>query len=311
MQKRQLGKNGPQLSVIGLGTWAIGGPCRWGWGPQSDTDSIAAIRVSLEHGVNWIDTAPIYGMGHAEEVVGKAIAEVPRDSIFIATKCGLVWDERGKVRINLRPETIRNDVEQSLRRLKIDVIDLYQHHWPDPNTSVNDSWGELVRLREEGKVRYIGLCNYQPRVLEKCHKIHPVQSLQPPLSLVERDTIETLLPLCQKLGIGVVPYSPLQTGLLTGSFDKSRLAEGDWRLRDKHFQEPRLSDTLNLVEKLRPIAEREGFSIAQLAIAWVMAQPGVTSAIVGARNAQQALSNLRTAELDLSSEALHNIAACL
>lgn len=307
MQLRQLGKNGPNLSVIGLGTWAIGGPWQWGWGPQNDADSIAAIRISLENGVNWIDTAPAYGLGHAEEVVAKALQDFRREEVFIATKCGLVWDDRGRVKIHLRPESIRKEVTNSLRRLKVEQIDLYQHHWPDPNTSLRDSWGEMVRLKEEGKIRYIGVCNYDAKLLEKCGKIHPIQSLQPPLSLVKRDYLDEALPYCQKNEIGVVAYSPLQTGLLTGKFNQDRLAEDDWRTRGGYFREPRVSKILDFVEKLRPMAESRGFEVSHLAIAWVLVQKGVTSAIVGARTAEQASANVRAAKFELTQNELNRI----
>lgn len=307
MQKQQLGKNGPQLSVIGLGTWAIGGPWQFGWGPQSDADSIAAIRTSLDKGVNWIDTAAAYGLGHAEEIVAKALQDYRRDAIFIATKCGLVWDGRGRVKIHLRPDSIRREVEDSLRRLNIEQIDLYQHHWPDPNTSLRDSWGEMVRLKEEGKVRFIGVCNYNEKLLAKCSAIHPVQSLQPPLSLVKRKHLDDALPYCAENGIGVVAYSPLQTGLLTGKFNKDKLAKDDWRTRGQYFREPLFSKIITFVEKLRPLAEARGFEMLHLAIAWVLAQHGVTSAIVGARNAGQAAANVRAAEFELSEQDLSQI----
>lgn len=311
MQTRQLGKNGPSLSVVGLGTWAIGGPWQWGWGPQNDADSIAAIRTSLENGVNWIDTAPVYGLGHAEKIVAEALQDFRSDGIFIATKCGLVWDDRGRVRIHLRPESIRQEAENSLKRLNVEQLDLYQHHWPDPNTSIDDSWGEMVRLKEQGKVRFIGVCNYDAKLLEKCNKIQPVQSLQPPLSLVKRDYLDETLPYCAENEIGVVAYSPLQTGLLTGKFNKAKLAKDDWRSRDKYFKEPLFSKILDFVEKLRPLAENRGFEALHLAIAWVLAQKPVTSAIIGARNAGQAAVNVRGAELELSGDELNRIAEYL
>lgn len=307
MQTRQLGKNGPHITVIGLGTWAIGGPWQWGWGPQNDADSIAAIRASLDKGVNWIDTAPVYGLGHAEEIVAKALRDDRREDVFIATKCGLVWDDRQRVQNNLRPESIRREVENSLRRLRVEQIDLYQHHWPDPNVSLDDSWGMMVRLKEEELVRYIGVCNYDATLLEKCGRIHPVQSLQPPLSLVKRDYLAETLPYCVEHEIGVVAYSPLQAGLLTGKFDRARLAPDDWRTRDKYFKEPLLSKILDFVEKLRPIAENKGFEVSHLAIAWVLALRGVTSAIVGARNAAQAEANARAVDFKLTAEELAEI----
>lgn len=307
MQTRQLGKDGPRLTVIGLGTWAIGGPWSWGWGPQQDSDSIDAIAVSLDSGVNWIDTAPVYGLGHAEEVVARALKHRSRETVFIATKCGLIWDDRKRVRRSLRPESIRKEVEASLRRLQTDYIDLYQHHWPDPDVPVEDSWGEMVRLREEGKVRYIGVCNYDVPLLERCMKIERVQSLQPPYSLVRRDIEKDILPFCKEHEIGVVAYSPLQTGLLTGKMDISRLAPDDWRRRDEYFKEPRFSKVQNLVEKLKPLAAKKGISLAHLAIAWVLKHPAVTSAIVGARNAWQAAENVKAAAVTLDQSDIAEI----
>ncbi len=311
MKTRQLGKDGPQLTIIGLGTWAIGGPWDWGWGPQKDEDSIAAIRESLEQGINWIDTAPVYGLGHAEEVVARALEGYKREEVFIATKCGLVWDDRGRVDRNLHPESIRREIEASLKRLKTDYVDLYQHHWPDQKTPVEESWAVMVRLQEEGKVRYIGVCNYDVPLLKRCSTIAPVQSLQPPYSMVKRDIEKEILPYCHEHQIGVVAYSPLQTGLLTGKVSKERLAPDDWRHKSEFFKEPKYSRVQKLVEQLRPIAERKNITLAQLAIAWVVSQTGVTSAIVGARNAQQARENAAAAEVELTPADLQEIDALL
>ncbi len=311
MKTRQLGKDGPQLTIIGLGTWAIGGPWDWGWGPQKDEDSIAAIRESLEQGINWIDTAPVYGLGHAEEVVARALEGYKREEVFIATKCGLVWDDRGRVDRNLHPESIRREIEASLKRLKTDYVDLYQHHWPDQKTPVEESWAVMVRLQEEGKVRYIGVCNYDVPLLKRCSAIAPVQSLQPPYSMVKRDIEKEILPYCHEHQIGVVAYSPLQTGLLTGKVSKERLAPDDWRHKSEFFKEPKYSRVQKLVEQLRPIAERKNITLAQLAIAWVVSQTGVTSAIVGARNAQQARENAAAAEVELTPADLQEIDALL
>lgn len=311
MKTRQLGKDGPQLTIIGLGTWAIGGPWDWGWGPQKDEDSIAAIRESLEQGINWIDTAPVYGLGHAEEVVAQALEGYKREEVFIATKCGLVWDDRGRVDRNLHPESIRREIEASLKRLKTDYVDLYQHHWPDQKTPVEESWAVMVRLQEEGKVRYIGVCNYDVPLLKRCSAIAPVQSLQPPYSMVKRDIEKEILPYCHEHQIGVVAYSPLQTGLLTGKVSKERLAPDDWRHKSEFFKEPKYSRVQKLVEQLRPIAERKNITLAQLAIAWVVSQTGVTSAIVGARNAQQARENAAAAEVELTPADLQEIDALL
>ena len=298
---RQLGHDGPMLTEIGLGTWAIGGPWQWGWGPQDDQESIRTIHKALDLGINWIDTAPVYGLGHAEEIVGKAVRGV-RENVFIATKCGLVWDDRGRVRNNNRPESIRRECEASLKRLNVEVIDLYQIHWPDPNTPVEDSWGEMVRLQEEGKVRYIGVSNFSVELLEKCEAIHHVNSLQPPYSLVHRvlhpEVEKEILPWCEQHGVGVVAYSPLQNGLLTGKFSRERvenLPQDDWRRRSEFFREPVLSKVLELVDRLKPLAEKEGRTLTELAIAWVLRNSAVTSAIVGARRPDQVVENVKAA----------------
>ncbi len=286
MNTRQLGKEGPWLTEIGLGTWAIGGPWDWGWGPQDDRDSIRTILRALELGINWIDTAAVYGLGHAEEVVASAL-KGRRSEVFIATKCGLVWDDRGNVVRNNRPESIMRECEASLRRLNTDYIDLYQIHWPDANTPVEESWEAMIRLQEQGKVRYIGVSNFDVPLLERCEALHHVNSLQPPYSLLNRKVEKNILPWCQQHGVGVVAYSPMQSGLLTGRFDKSRLAPDDWRHKSPYFKEPQLSKNLQFAEKLKPIAAKYDKTVAQLAISWVLMHPAVTSAIVGARRPEQ------------------------
>ncbi|NOX37960.1 MAG: aldo/keto reductase [Calditrichaeota bacterium] len=313
MKQRQLGKDGPWLTEIGLGAWAIGGPWQWGWGPQDDRDSIATIQKALDLGVNWIDTAPVYGLGHSEEIVAQAIAG-KRQQVFIATKCGLVWDDRGRVRNNNRPESIRRECEASLKRLNTDYIDLYQIHWPDPDTPVEDSWGEMVRLKEEGKVRYIGVSNFGVDLLEKCEAIHHVNSLQPPYSLVHRlrypEVEQEILPWCQRHGVGVVVYSPLQNGLLTGKFTRERLQQlppDDWRRKSEFFQEPLFSQILEFVEALKPIAEKYGKTLTELAIAWVLQNPAVTAAIVGARRPEQVKEQVGASGWTLDADDLEAI----
>ncbi|NOY77053.1 MAG: aldo/keto reductase [Calditrichaeota bacterium] len=310
METRQLGTDGPFLTEIGLGTWAIGGPWDWGWGKQDDEESIAAIRKALELGVNWIDTAAIYGLGHAEEVVARAI-EGRRSEVFLATKCGLVWDDRGRVKNNLQPDSIRKEAEDSLRRLKTDVIDLYQIHWPDPNASLARAWETMVKLKKEGKVRYIGVSNFDVPQLKKCLKIAPVQSLQPPYHLLRREIEAEILPFCEENGIGVVVYSPMASGLLTGAFDPGRLAPDDWRHKVPDFREPKLSKILAFVDKLRPIAERHGKTVGNLAVAWTLRNPAVTSAIVGARTVQQVEENVRAAGWRLTEEEIEEIESLL
>ena len=310
METRQLGKDGPFLTEIGLGTWAIGGPWSWGWGKQDDRESVAAIRRALELGVNWIDTAAVYGLGHAEEVVAQAI-EGRRHEVFLATKCGLVWDDRGRVRNNLEPESIRREAEESLRRLKTDVIDLYQIHWPDPNASIRRAWETMVKLQKAGKVRYIGVSNFDVPQLKQCLKVAPVQSLQPPYSLVRREIEEEILPFCRENGIGVVVYSPMASGLLTGKYDPNRLAPDDWRRKVDDFVEPKVTRFLKLVEKIRPIAARHGKTVGNLAVAWTLMNPAVTSAIVGARNVQQVEENIQAAGWRLTPEEMEEINALL
>lgn len=286
MKQRQLGKGGPILSEIGLGTWAIGGPWDWGWGPQDDRESVRTIHQALDVGINWIDTAAVYGLGHAEEVIAGALGDL-REEIYLATKCGLVWDSRGRVRNNNRPESIFKEAESSLRRLKTDYIDLYQIHWPDPDTPVEDSWEAMVRLQEQGKVRYIGVSNFDVPLLDKCNAIAHVTSLQPPYNLIRREIEQEILPWCNAHQTGVVAYSPLHSGLLTGKFDIARLAKDDWRRKSPYFREPQLSKGLRLVEALKPIAEKYDKTLSQLSIAWVLMNPTVTSAIVGARRPEQ------------------------
>ena len=306
-EKRRLGRSGPEITTVGFGAWAAGGPWLVGWGPQSDDDSIAAIRRSLELGCNWIDTAAIYGLGHSEEVVGRAIRGMPRDQVIVATKCGRVPDAEGKPRGDLRPESIRKEMEASLRRLGTDYVDLYQIHWPDTETGtpVEESWGTLVELQQEGKARYLGVSNFDVPLLERCEAIRHVDSLQPPFSLLRREVEAETLPWCRENGTGVIVYSPMQAGLLSGSFDLNRVAEDDWRRRNPLFQEPQLSRNLAFVERLRPIAERSGRTVGQLAIAWVLSNPAVTAAIVGARRPEQVEVNVaamgwRLSEADLA-----------
>jgi aryl-alcohol dehydrogenase-like predicted oxidoreductase len=307
MQQRRLGSQGPQLTTIGFGAWAVGGPGgKFNWGPQDDQESIAAIHAAIDAGINWIDTAAVYGFGHSEEVVGQALRG-RRGQALVATKCGRVWDADGNVDYNLRPEHMRGELENSLRRLGVEAIDLYQIHWPDPNTPIEESWGQMARFVEEGKVRYIGVSNFDVPLLERCEAIRHVDSLQPPFSLLRRDVAAEILPYCATHGIGVVPYSPMQSGLLSGSFDAGRLAPSDWRRNNAFFQEPNLSRNLAFVERLRPIAERHGKSVGQLAVAWVLSHPAVTSAIVGARRPEQVAENVGAADLALSESDLAEI----
>lgn len=293
MQTRKLGADGPDLTVVGFGAWAIGGPWLYGWGPVDDETSSKAIKKALDLGINWIDTAAVYGLGHSEEVVGKTISGI-RDEIFLASKCGMVWDGNRNVKIHLGPSSIRKEIEDSLRRLRTDHIDLYQFHWPDPDTPVEESWRVMNELRKEGKVRYIGVCNFDVPLLRKCMSVAPVQSLQPPYSLIKQEVSAEILPFCRENNIGVVAYSPMMSGLLTGKFDMKRVAEDDWRRRDEKFKEPLFSKELALVDRLRPIAAKYGRSVGNLAVAWVNMNPSVTSSIVGARTDRQVEENVNS-----------------
>ena len=294
IEKRKLGKNGPDLTTIGFGAWAAGGPWKVGWGPQSDEDSIAAIRRSIELGVNWIDTAAIYGLGHSEEVVGRAIQGLPREQFFIATKCGRVMHQDRSLHSNLRPESIRSEIDASLRRLGVDYVDLYQIHWPDNETGtpIEESWSTLASLQDQGKTRNLGVSNFDIPLMERCERIRHVDSLQPPYNLLRRDVEKEILPWCVRNGTGVVVYSPMQSGLLSGTFDISRVAPDDWRRRNTFFQEPNLSRNLAIADRLRPIAEVHGKTVGQLAVAWTLMNPAVTSAIVGARRPEQVEENI-------------------
>jgi len=306
MNERELGKSGIQLTEIGLGTWAIGGPWEWGWGKQDDRESREAIDRALESGINWIDTAPIYGFGHSEEIVAQALSG-RRGEIFLATKCGIIWDEQKKTTNTNRADSIFQELENSLKRLQTDFIDLYQIHWPDPRTPVESSWEAMVQLKKQGKVKYIGVSNFNVRLLEKCEAIGHVDSLQPPYSLLDRRVESDILPWCLKNKTGVIAYSPIQNGLLSGKFDRSRLASDDWRHRSSHFKEPAFSKNLKFTEKLKPIAERNHKTVLQLAIAWVLMHPAVTAAIVGARRASQVEEIVGGADWKLSERDMAQI----
>lgn len=296
---RKLGKTGFELTEIGFGAWAVGGPWRFGWGAQDDEESLAAIDAALEGGVNWIDTAAAYGLGHSEEITGKALRG-RRDKVFLATKGGIVWDDKRRVKFSIEPGSLRKEFEDSLRRLDTDYIDLYQIHWPDGVTPVEKAWEALLRFKQDGKARFVGVSNFDAPQLEKCLSLGHVDSLQPPYNLVRRNAERELLPFCRERGIGVVAYSPMMSGLLTGRFDAGRLAADDWRLASPYFKEPRLGKSLALVEELKPIAERSGKTVGQLAVAWVLGGEAITSAIVGARRPSQVEQTLAGAGWKLS-----------
>jgi aryl-alcohol dehydrogenase-like predicted oxidoreductase len=314
MQTRKLGFSELHLTAVGLGTWAIGGPWLYGWGPQDDSDSLAAIRRALELGINWIDTAAIYGVGHAEEMLGQAIAG-RRDEVIVATKCGRLWDDDAdELKSSLKADSIRREVEGSLRRLKVEVIDLYQIHWPDPDEDIEEGWSTIAELIHEGKVRYGGVSNFSLAQLKRLQPIHPVASLQPPYNMLQREVEDELLAYCAANRIGVIAYGPMSAGLLTGKLTRQRIADlpqGDWRRRDTKFNEPQVSANLRLVEGLRPIAERKGISLAQLAIAWVLRRPEVTAAIVGARRPDQIEETAAAGDMSLSEAEIAEIEALL
>jgi aryl-alcohol dehydrogenase-like predicted oxidoreductase len=304
MQTRKLGWTDLQLTTIGYGSWALGGgDWLWSWGPQDDQASVATILRAIELGVNWIDTAAVYGLGHSEEVVGKALKKLAHRPI-LATKCSLVWDAAKNVTGRLKKESVRAEIDASLRRLGVNEIDLYQMHWPNPDTDIEEGWSAMADLVKEGKVRYIGISNFNLEQLKRVQPIHRVASLQPPYSMLKRDIESELLGYCAANQIGVVVYSPMQKGLLTNKFQErlGHLTADDHRLQDPDFQDPRLKVHLELVERLRPIAAKQGKSVAQLAIAWVLRRPEVTSAIVGARQPSQIEETVVAGEWVLTEE---------
>ncbi len=311
---KALGQSDLHITSIGYGAWAIGGNgWEFGWGRQEDQDSIAAIHRALDLGMNWIDTAAVYGLGHSEEIVAKVLKERSQRP-YVFTKCSLIWDESRKVGHSLKAESVRREVEESLRRLQIETIDLYQVHWPNPDAEIEEGWSELAKLKEEGKVRYIGVSNFNVSQLKRAQAIAPVTSLQPPYSLVKRDTEAELFHYCEENNLGVIVYSPMQSGLLTGAMTAERVAnlpEDDWRKHSSEFQEPRLSRNLKLVEVLREIGQAYDSSPGEIAIAWTLRHPAVTGAIVGGRNARQVEGIIGAATLQLDDQALSQIDAFL
>jgi len=317
---RRLGRDGPKITTIGLGTWAIGGGgWAFGWGPQDDGDSLRTMRAALDHGINWFDTAAVYGLGHSEEVVGRFLRDVPQhERPLVFTKGGLVWDERDRMkdaRRVLRPDVIRRQCEDSLLRLGVERIDLYQFHWPDEiDTPVEESWQEMMRLVDEGKVRWAGVSNFNVTLLERCERLRHVDSLQPPLSMIERRAAADVVPWSAASGTGVICYSPLQTGQLTEAFSEERvrrMAEDDWRAASSGYARERLLRNLALRDGLRPIAQRLDATVSAVALAWVLAWSGVTGAIVGARRPEQMDEWIGGASLVLSEEDLDEIAALI
>jgi aryl-alcohol dehydrogenase-like predicted oxidoreductase len=319
MKYRRLGRRGPEISVVGFGAWAVGGSWKFGWGQQDDAESVAAIRHAIESGVNWVDTAAAYGHGHSEEVTGRALKPYRiGEDVYVFTKCGLSWydTKSGEAENNLRPESIRFECEQSLKRLGIERIDLYQFHWPDDSTGtqIEDSWATMIELIREGKVRWGGVSNFDVGLLERCEVIGHVDSLQPILNLIHPEARDDVIPWSKDHGTGVIAYSPMASGLLTGAFSEERvanLAEDDWRRSDDDFRPPQLGRNLTLAKELQTIAARKGTSQPSLSVAWTLAIEGVTGAIVGARRPSQVDDWLPAANLELAGTDLNRIEALL
>jgi len=312
MQKKRLGNSDMEITPIGVGAWAMGGAgWAFAWGPQDDDESIAAIHAALDAGINWIDTAAVYGLGHSEEVVARALKGRSRRP-FVFTKCERVWKERGEIGYSLKADSIRRELEASLRRLQVDVIDLYQIHWPEPEADVEEGWSTLAELQKEGKVRWIGVSNFKVEHLERARAIAPVTSLQPPYSILSREIEQAQLPYAQANGIGVIVYSPMKSGLLSGAMTRARIAAlppDDFRPRTPSFQEPRLTRNLALVELMRAIGQRHGRTPGEVAIAWTLRHPAVTAAIVGMRSARQVEGVIGAATFRLSAEEVAEIEA--
>ena len=312
MNTRQLGNSDLHITPIGFGAWAIGGSgWQFAWGAQDDDASVAAIREALDNGINWIDTAPVYGLGHSEEVVARAV-EGMGNRPYIFTKCSMVWDEQRKIGHSLKAESIRRECEASLRRLKVDVLDLYQVHWPIPDEDIEEGWAAMAKLKEEGKVRHIGVSNFDAGQMQRALAIAPIASLQPRYSLVHRDVEKAILPFAAQHKVGVIAYSPMASGLLTGAMTTERierLPADDWRRNHPDFQEPLLSRNLHLVRLLKAIGAHHGRTPAEVAVAWVLHNPAVTGAIVGARKPGQIKGVLGAAALHLSPTEIAEIEA--
>jgi aryl-alcohol dehydrogenase-like predicted oxidoreductase len=320
LQRRPLGGSGLEITTVGFGSWATGGGgWAFGWGPQDDDASLDAIQHAVDLGVNWIDTAAIYGLGHAEEVVGRAVRALPAaDRPLVFTKCGLVWDEADHLKPARRvvtPRSVRDGIEASLRRLRMEYVDLFQIHWPDEESNpIEDAWAEMVKLRDEGKALAVGVSNFDLDLLERCEAVGHVDSLQPPFSLVDRRAGRELIPWAHRHATGVIAYSPMASGILTDSFGPERVAAmdaGDWRRAAREFNEPELGRNLSLRDALRPIARRHGSSVSAVAIAWVLAWHGVTAAIVGARSPHQVDGWIGSPDVALTDADIAEIAAAV
>jgi aryl-alcohol dehydrogenase-like predicted oxidoreductase len=314
LQTRQLGNSDLKITRIGYGAWAIGGgDWAFGWGDQADQDSIGAIQRALDLGINWIDTAAVYGLGHSEEIVAQAL-KGRSNKPYIFTKCSLVWNEQREIGRSLKPASLRQELEASLRRLQVETIDLYQIHWPNPDAEIEAGWEALAQFQQEGKVRYIGVSNFNVAQMQRAQAIAPITSLQPPYSLIKREVEADILPFCQQHNIGVIVYSPMQSGLLTGAMTRERIAQlpdNDWRKQSSEFQEPRLSRNLELVERLQQIGQQHDCSPGEVAIAWTLSHPAVTGAIVGGRTARQVEGTIGAVYLGLSDAELAELSTFL
>lgn len=316
MQTVSFGKTGMEITPVGFGSWAIGGSgWRAAWGPQDDDEAVGAIQRSVELGINWIDTAAVYGLGHSEELVARALKSVPEaDRPYVFTKCSLVWDENAGINNVLKKDSVKRECEDSLRRLQTDVIDLYQIHWPNPDEDIEEGWTALAELKEEGKVRHIGVSNFNVSQMERLREIAPVETLQPPYSMLKRQVEPEILPYCGENDIGVIVYSPMRSGLLTGKMTPERiqnLPSDDWRRNADDFQEPKLSKNMRVVEKLEEIGSRHDKSPAEVAIAWTLRHPAVTAAIVGGRRPDQVDGTISAADFLLADDEVEEIEAAL
>jgi aryl-alcohol dehydrogenase-like predicted oxidoreductase len=314
MKTLMLGNSDLRITRVGFGAWAIGGGgWEWAWSGQDDSESVASIREALDCGANWIDTAAVYGLGHSEEVVAKALEGVSRRP-YVFTKCGMIWNDNREVGFRLKAASVRAECEASLRRLRVDTIDLYQIHWPKPAEDIEEGWRALAKLKEEGKLRWMGVSNFDIDQLAAARMIAPITSLQPPYSLLHREVEPGVLPYCRKQSIGVIAYSPMASGLLTGAMTRERIASlpaDDWRARSPDYQEPRLSHYLHLVEKLRAIGRRHGLSPGATAVAWALSNPAITGAIVGARRPGQFREIADAASVRLSAREIAELGTFL
>lgn len=310
MKKRRFGNTGMNITPIGFGSWAIGG-AGWshGWGLQDDNRAVEAVERAVELGINWIDTAAVYGLGHSEELIGKVLAGL-KNKPLVFTKCSLVWNDNRRIGNSLKADSIRRECEASLKRLNVDAIDLYQVHWPHPEHDIEEGWRTMAELKEEGLVRHIGVSNFNVEQMQRAHAIAPVESLQPPYSMLRRAIETDILPFCLEQNIGVIVYSPMLSGMLSGAMTRERalnLPPDDWRRNNKEFQEPRLSYNLELVELLKKTGKKHGLSAGEVAVAWTLRHPAVTAAIVGGRSAEQVEGTIGAAEMTFAQEEAREI----